>query len=100
MQCKVWLSRYRDHDREKVFFKTFMLVKVIFEKPYIFQKSIFKKMPPDTPRNRIRDLSGASLLVVKGFPTWCGFRARPHDLGNQLGRERVHDFEDIHLMSP
>ena len=25
-------------------------------------------MPPDTPRNRIRDLSGASLLVVKGFP--------------------------------
>ena len=45
-----------------------MLVKVIFEKPYIFQKSIFKKMPPDTPRNRIRDLSGASLLVVKGFP--------------------------------
>ena len=45
-----------------------MLVKAIFEKPYIFQKSIFKKMPPDTPRNRIRDLSGASLLVVKGFP--------------------------------
>ena len=45
-----------------------MLVKVIFEKPYIFQKSIFKKMPPDTPRNRIRDLPGASLLVVKGFP--------------------------------
>ena len=45
-----------------------MLVKVIFEKQYIFEKSIFKKMPPDTPRNRIRDLSGASLLVVKGFP--------------------------------
>ena len=51
-----------------------MLVKVIFEKPYIFQKSIFKKMPPDIPRNRIRDLSGASLLVVKGCPEFIESR--------------------------
>ena len=53
---------------KRSFSKHLCLVEVIFEKPYIFQKSIFKKMPPDTPRNRIRDLSGASLLVVKGFP--------------------------------
>jgi hypothetical protein len=34
----------------------------------MFPQSIFKKMPPGTPRNRIRDFSWATLLVVKGFP--------------------------------
>ena len=60
--------KYIKAHNERSFSKHLCLVVVIFEKPYIFQKSIFKKMPPDTPRSRIRDLSGASLLVVKGFP--------------------------------
>ena len=50
------------------------LVGVSLEKSCIFPQGIFKKMPPGTPRNRIRDFPGAKLLVVKGFPKlyWFG----------------------------
>ena len=53
---------------KRSFSKHLCLVEVNLKKSCIFPQSIFKKMPPGTPRNRIRDFSWATLLVVKGFP--------------------------------
>ena len=53
---------------KRSFSKHLCLADVILKKSYIFQKSIFKKMPTGNLRNRIRDFSWATLLVVKGFP--------------------------------
>ena len=43
-------------------------VEVYLEKSCIFKQSIFKKVPPGNPRNRIRDYSRVWLFMVKGFP--------------------------------
>ena len=53
---------------KRSFSKHLCLVEVNLKKLCIFPQSIFKKMPPGTPRNRIRDFPGATLLVVKEFP--------------------------------
>ena len=53
---------------KRSFSKHLRLAEVNLKKSCIFPQSIFKKMPPGTPRNRIRDFPGATLLVVKGFP--------------------------------
>ena len=53
---------------KRSFSKHLCLVEVNLKKSCIFPQSIFKKMPPGTPRNRIRDFSWATLLVVKGCP--------------------------------
>ena len=53
---------------KRSFSKYLCLVEVILKKSCILKQSIFKKMLPGIPRNRIRDFSGAILLVVKGFP--------------------------------
>ena len=81
----------------KGLFQNIYALKKWFSQNRIFSrmKSIFKKMPPGNPRNRIRDFLWATLLVVKGFPKFNSWSnaAHPRKVSKKVTALRVSQLD-------